>query len=85
MRLVARLVEPAMRAEVKAAHVMWVSACAGDAGLLQTPIGGTPEEYARHSQIWLRPEDLPPRAPGKRSRSSAPSRGCSSRAASPCW
>jgi hypothetical protein len=28
-----------------------VSACAGDAALLQAPIGGTPEDYARHSGL----------------------------------
>jgi hypothetical protein len=49
-RLVARLVGPAALTEAKADHVLWVSACAGDAGLLQTPIGGTPDDYGRHSQ-----------------------------------
>ena len=31
-------------------HVLWVNACGGDAGLLQVPILGSPEDYARHSQ-----------------------------------
>ena len=30
-------------------HVLWVNACAGDGALLMAPIGGTPEDYARHS------------------------------------
>jgi hypothetical protein len=50
-RLVARLVDPATLAEAKEDHVLWVSACAGDGALLQTPIGGTPEDYARHSDL----------------------------------
>ena len=50
-RLVARLVDPATLAEAKEDHVLWVSACAGDGALIQTPIGGTPEDYARHSDL----------------------------------
>jgi hypothetical protein len=50
-RLVARLVNPATLAEAKEDHVLWVSVCAGDGAILQTPIGGTPEDYARHSGL----------------------------------
>ena len=50
-RLVARLVDPATLAEAKEDHVLWVSACTGDGAMLQTPIGGTPEDYARHSSL----------------------------------
>ncbi|MCU0809176.1 MAG: hypothetical protein MUC53_15080 [Candidatus Contendobacter sp.] len=50
-RLVARLVDPATLAEAREDHVLWVSVCAGDGALLQTPIGGTPEDYARHSDL----------------------------------
>lgn len=48
-RLVARLADPTI-GEGKEDQVLWVSACAGDAGLLSAAIGGTPEDYARHSQ-----------------------------------
>jgi hypothetical protein len=48
-RLIARLVDPAALAGAKEDHVLWVNACAGDAGLLRAPIGGSPEDYARHS------------------------------------
>lgn len=50
-RLIARLVDPALLAQAKEDHVLWVSACAGDASLLNAPIGGTPEDYARHSDL----------------------------------
>jgi hypothetical protein len=50
-RLVARLADTATLAEAQEDPVCWVSACAGDAALLQTPISGTPEDYSRHS--WL--------------------------------
>lgn len=50
-RLVARLIDPATLAETREDHVLWVSACAGDGAMLQTPIGGTPEDYARHSSL----------------------------------
>jgi len=46
-RLVARLADPALLAQGAEDHVMWVSACAGDAALIQAPIGGTPEDYGR--------------------------------------
>jgi hypothetical protein len=39
-------------AEADADPVLWISACAEDAVLLQTPVSGTPEDYSRHSQ-WL--------------------------------
>lgn len=48
-RLIARLVDPAALAGAKEDHVLWVNACAGDGALLMAPIGGTPEDYARHS------------------------------------
>ncbi|WP_100919453.1 hypothetical protein [Candidatus Thiodictyon syntrophicum] len=48
-RLIARLLDPAALAGAPEDHVLWVNACAGDAGLLAAPIGGTPEDYARHS------------------------------------
>lgn len=50
-RLIARLVDPALLAQAKEDHVLWVSACAGDASLLDAPIGGTPEDYARHTDL----------------------------------
>lgn len=52
LRLVARLLDPATLSAAGAAqdHVLWVSACAGDAALLSTPIGGSPKDYARHSR-----------------------------------
>ena len=50
-RLVARLVDPATLAEAREDPVLWVSVCAGDGAMLQTPIGGTPEDYARHSSL----------------------------------
>lgn len=48
-RLIARLIDPAALAGAKADHVLWVNGCAGDASLLGAPIGGSPEDYARHS------------------------------------
>ena len=54
-RLVARLVDPVLAAQVKEDHVLWVSTCAGDAALLNAllnaEIGGTPEDYARHTGL----------------------------------
>ena len=52
LRLVARLTDPSTLAEAGPAndHVLWVSACAGDAALLQAPILSTPEDYARNSR-----------------------------------
>lgn len=50
-RLIARLVDPALLAQAKEDHVLWVSACAGDASLLNAAIGGTPEDYARHTDL----------------------------------
>ena len=48
LRLMARLRLPAPPAAED--HVLWVNACAGDAALLRTPIGGSPDDYARHSR-----------------------------------
>ena len=56
-RLVARLADPALPALGAEDHVMWVSACAGDAALIQAPIDGTPEDYARHSRQLLQAKD----------------------------
>ncbi len=50
-RLIARLLDPALLAQAKEDHVLWVSACAGDASLLNAAIGGTPEDYARHTDL----------------------------------
>jgi hypothetical protein len=50
-RLVARLVDPATLAEAREDPVLWVAVCAGDGALLQTPVGGTPEDYAHHSSL----------------------------------
>ncbi len=50
-RLVARLVDPGVQGQAKEDHVLWVSACAGDASLLDAPIGGTPEDYARNTDL----------------------------------
>ncbi len=51
-RLVARMVEPTVPAQADPDHVLWVSACAGHGSLLNAAIGGTPEDYARHTE-WL--------------------------------
>ncbi|WP_295580373.1 hypothetical protein [uncultured Lamprocystis sp.] len=48
-RLIARLLDPAALVGAPEDHVLWVNGCAGDASLLAAPIGGTPEDYARHS------------------------------------
>ncbi len=50
-RLMARLVDPAFCARPVEDHVLWVSACAGDARLLNAQVGGTPEEYASHTSF----------------------------------
>ena len=50
-RLMARLIDPAICAQSGEDHVSWVTACAGDAALLNARVGGTPEEYARHSAL----------------------------------
>ena len=50
-RLMARLVDPAFCAQPGEDHVFWATACAGDATLLNAPVGGTPEEYARHTAL----------------------------------
>jgi hypothetical protein len=50
-RLMARLVDPALCAQPGADHVLWASAFACDAGLLNALVGGTPEEYARHTAL----------------------------------
>lgn len=47
LRLIARLVDPNNITPTED-HVLWVSACAGDALLLQAPIAGSPDDYARH-------------------------------------
>ncbi len=50
-RLVARLLEPELFPETQQDHVFWVSACAGDASLLLSPIDGMPEDYAHHIML----------------------------------
>jgi hypothetical protein len=50
-RLVARLADPAICAQPGEDHVFWVTAFACDSGLLNAPVGGTPEEYARHTAM----------------------------------
>ena len=50
-RLMARLVDPAFCAQPGEEHVFWASACAGDASLLNAQVGGTPEDYARHTAL----------------------------------
>lgn len=50
-RRVARLVDPPTLAEAKEDHVLWVSVCAGDGAMLQAPIGGTLDDYTRHSSL----------------------------------
>ena len=50
-RLMARLVDPAFCAQPGEEHVFWAAACAGDAALLNAKVGGTPEEYARHTAL----------------------------------
>ncbi|MCM8626293.1 hypothetical protein [Accumulibacter sp.] len=49
-RLIARLADTALYAEKAEDHVLWVAACAGDGTLLNEPIGGTPEDYARNTE-----------------------------------
>lgn len=48
IRLVARLLDPASITGAKEDHVRWVNACADEAPLLKTPIGGSPEDYDWH-------------------------------------
>jgi hypothetical protein len=50
-RLIARMVDPASLAQAKDDHVLWVSTCAGDGALLNAPVGGTPEDYARNTGL----------------------------------
>lgn len=50
-RLMARLVEPAFCAQTTGDPVFWATACAGDAGLLNAVVGGTPEDYVRHVRL----------------------------------
>lgn len=50
-RLMARLVDPAFCAQPGEDHVYWASAAACDIKLLNTRVGGTPEEYARHRAL----------------------------------
>lgn len=50
-RLIARLVDPVFCAQPGEDHVFWASAFACDAALLNAPVGGTPEEYARHCAL----------------------------------
>ncbi|WP_435626915.1 hypothetical protein [Candidatus Ferrigenium straubiae] len=50
-RLIARLVDLAFCAQPGEDHVFWASAFACDAALLNAPVGGTPEEYARHTAL----------------------------------
>ena len=50
-RLMARLVDPALCAQPGEDHVLWASAFACDAGLLNALVGGTPEEYVRHTAL----------------------------------
>lgn len=50
-RLVARLFDPAFCAQPGEDHVHWASAFACDASLLNAMVGGTPEEYARHTAL----------------------------------
>lgn len=50
-RLMARLADPAFCAQPGDDHVLWVTAFACDAALLNARVGGTPEDYARHSAL----------------------------------
>lgn len=50
-RLVTRLIDANLLLKAREEHVLWVSACAGEAALLQTPIAGTPEDYHRNSNL----------------------------------
>lgn len=50
-RLMARLADPAFCAQPGEDHVFWVTACGGDAALLNARVGGTPEEFARHTEL----------------------------------
>ena len=54
-RLVAHMADTLTLTEAQADPVCWVSACAGDAALLQTPISGTPEDYSRHRGLLGQP------------------------------
>lgn len=45
----ARLLDPSALVGAKEDHVLWVNACTGDESLLAAPIGGSPEDYSRHS------------------------------------
>jgi hypothetical protein len=50
LRLAARLLSPGLHAAGGQDHVHWVSLCAGDAGLLQMPVSGSPDDHRRHSE-----------------------------------
>ncbi|MDO8812569.1 MAG: hypothetical protein Q7J38_11160 [Gallionella sp.] len=50
-RLMARLVDPVFCAQPGEDHVCWASAFACDAALLNARVGGTPEDYARHTEL----------------------------------
>ncbi len=56
-RLMARLVDPVFCAQPGQDHVFWASACAGDTGLLNALVGGTPEDYARHTALLAAMQD----------------------------
>lgn len=58
-RLMARLVDPAFCAQPGKEHVLWASACAADARLLHALVGGTPEDYARHTALLAAMPDYP--------------------------
>lgn len=47
LRLVGRLLDPIAITEAKSDHVVYVNACAADAQLLTTVVGGTPDDYDR--------------------------------------
>jgi hypothetical protein len=50
-RLIARLTLPETLDSAKGDHVLWVSACAGDAALLGAAVGGTIDDYNRHRRL----------------------------------
>jgi hypothetical protein len=50
-RMAARLVGSAYCAQTSGDQVFWATACGGDPELLNAPVGGTPEDYARHNKL----------------------------------
>jgi len=54
-RLVTRLIDANILLKARDEHVIWVSACAGESALLQTPIAGTPEDFHRNSNLLRTP------------------------------